>query len=204
MNKIAILDCSYNNTAQICEITNLLNDFFISNDVLVKLVMVNKSRIVSCNECKICMQSIEDIPQKCFHHDEMDDIIDIMEESNAFVFISDTDSIFSANEVFKKFSKRLAGYYYWPFGTKSSVHRKKIHDKSSILINYNTTMGLFNSAYTTALNQLETSSIAIGADPVGTLTIKPVEKSDELIDTYYKEIEFCAYKLLRSLTKHSL
>jgi len=203
MNKIAILDCSYNNSTQISNITNLLSDFLTSNQVNVQIISINKSRIASCNECKICMQKNTCTPQKCFHHDEMDDIMDAIEDNDAFIFLSDTNSIFSSNDVFHKFSKRLAGYYYWPFGTKSSTHRKIIHDKTSVLINYNTTLGLFNKSYTTSLKQLETASIAVGADPVATLTIKPSKKADDLINEYYKEIEFCAYKLLRSLKKAS-
>ncbi len=199
MNKIVILDCSYDNSTHINKITSLLNDFLSSNQIDTKIVQISKYRIASCNECKICMQPLGNTPIKCFHHDQMDDIIDILEDNDAFVFVSDTANMFKPNEVFHKFSKRLAGYYYWPFGTKSSIHRKKIHDKFSILINYNTTLGLFNKSYETALGQLKTSSIAIGAEPVATLTIKPAKKPDELINEYYKEIEFCAYKLLRSL-----
>ena len=199
MNKVAILDCSYENSSHINQISSLLNTFLNSNEIEVQIVQIKESRIASCNECKICMQPTGNSPIKCFHHDQMDDVIDAIEKNDAFVFLSDTSSMFSANEVFQKFSKRLAGYYYWPFGTKSSIHRKKIHDKFSILLNYNTTFGLFNKSYTTALGQLKTSSIAIGAQPVASLTIKPSDKPDELINEYYKEIEFCAYKLLRSL-----
>lgn len=199
MNKITILDCSHKNRTQISKITKRLYDFFTANSVHVKLVIVSNTRIASCNECRICMQVVGQIPQKCVHHDQMDDIIDLMEECNAFVFISDTNSMFKANNIFKRFSKRLAGYYYWPFGTKSSQHRKKTDDKLSILINYNTTLGIFNTSYNTALEQLKTSSITIGAKPVASLTIKPTKESDKLIDEYYKDIELCAYKLLRGL-----
>ena len=201
MKKITILDCSYENSVKIDEITSLLNNFFITNNIDVKIVLVDQTRIASCNECRICMQGIETIPQKCVHQDQMDDIIDLMEESQAFVFLSDTNSMFKANKVFRRFSKRLAGYYYWPFGVKSSQHRKKVHDKLSVLINYNTTLGLFNSSYSNALEQLKTSSIAIGAEPIASLTITPVKEHEDLTEVYFKDIELCAYKLLRGLEK---
>mgnify|MGYP000046393391 CR=1 FL=1 len=203
MNKVAILDCSHNNSNQINKIITLLDDFLSHNNIITKIVPIKQSRIVSCNECKICMQPAGCEPVKCFHHDQMDDVIDAIEDNDAFIFISDTDSIFSANDTFQRFSKRLAAYYYWPFGTKSSIHRKKIHDKFSILLNYNTTFDLFNKTYETSLEQLKTASIAVGAEPVATLTIKPEIKPNELINEYYKEIELCAYKLLRSLKRAS-
>ncbi len=203
MHKIVILDCSYENSTQINKITSLLNDFLSSNQITSQIVQVNKYRIASCTECKICMQPLGDTPIKCFHHDQMGDIIDILEDNDAFIFVSDTSNIFRSNKVFKKFSKRLAGYYYRPFGTKKPVHRKKVHDKFSILINYNTTFAFFNKSYSKSIENLKTSSIAIGAQPVATLTIKPTKEPNELINNYYKEMEICVDELLRSLKNDS-
>jgi len=203
MSKIAIINCSHDNKKQVDEIIDTFTHFFMINHVETQTIPVINLRIVSCNECKICMQPTGDSPVKCFHHDNMDDVIDKMEDSDAFIFLSDTNSMFSANEVFQKFSKRLAAYYYWPFGTKSSIHRKKVHDKTSVLINYNTTMGLFGSSYSVALEQLKTDSIAVGAEPVAEITVKPTKNSDDFNAEYKKELELSAYKLLQSLIKAS-
>lgn len=199
MNKISIVNCSHKNTQQIDEIIETFKNYFKAHNIETLTIPLNALRVVSCTECKICMQVPGDVPEKCFHHDNMDDIIDILEDCNAYVFLSDTNSLFSANEVFQKFSKRLAAYYYWPYGTKSSVHRKKTHDKTSVLVNYNTTINLFSSTFGVALDQLKTNSIAIGAEPVSTLTLKPTKNLSNFIGENKSQIEQSAQALIKSL-----
>lgn len=195
MSKILIVNCSHKNTKQINKIIETFQNYFKSNNIESLNIPINSLRVVSCTECRVCMQVPGDEPEKCFHHDNMDDIIDILEECNAYVFLSDTNSIFSTNEVFQKFSKRLAAYYYWPYGTRNSIQRKKEHNKTSILINYNTTFGLF----AVALEQLKTNSIAIGAKPISSLTLKPTKNTNDFLDTYKSQIESSAQTLINSL-----
>jgi len=199
MNKISIVNCSHKNTQQIDEIIETFKNYFTSHNIETLIIPINSLRVAACTECKVCMQVSGDEPEKCFVRDNMDDIIDILEECNAYVFLSDTNSMFSANEVFQKFSKRLAAYYYWPFGTKSSIHRKKTHDKTSVLVNYNTTLGLFSSSFGVAIEQLKTNSIAIGAEPVSTLTLTPTKNLANFIDEYKSQIEQSAQALIKSL-----
>lgn len=203
MSKILIVNCSHKNIKPIDEIINMFDDYFKSHNIDSHTLLVSNMRVVSCTECKICMQVPGDDPEKCFHHDNMDDIIDTIEEYNAYVFLSDTNSMFSSNETFQKFSKRLAAYYYWPYGTKNSIPRKKTLDKTSVLINYNTTMGLFSSTFSVALDQLKTNSIAIGAEPISSLTIRPNKNLNDFIDEYKIKIGQCAQELINSLKKAS-
>ena len=203
MGKIAIINCSHENKKQIDEVIDIFTHYFLLNHIETETIRISNLRIAACTECKVCMQLPGETPVKCFMHDNMDDIIDKMESANAFIFLSDTTSMFSANEVFQKFSKRLAAYYYWPFGTKSSTHRKKVHNKTSILVNYNTTMGFFKSSYLVALEQLKTNSIAVGAEPVAQITLKPSKNPHNFKSLYKKELEISAEKLLKSLTINS-
>lgn len=203
MGKIAIINCSHENKKQINDIIDVFTHYFLLNHIETETIPISNLRIVACTECKVCMQTPGETPEKCFIHDNMDEIIDKIEAANAFIFLSDTTSMFSANEVFQKFSKRLAAYYYWPYGTKSSIHRKRIHNKTSILVNYNTTMGFFKSSYLVALEQLKTNSIAVGADPVAQITLKPAKNTQNFISVYKKELETCCEKLLKSLAVNS-
>lgn len=199
MSKICIVDCSEKNTQHIEIIINIFTHFFNSHNIETLVVPISSLRVVSCTDCKVCMQVPGIDPAKCFHRDGMDDIIDVIENSDAYVFLSDTNSMFSANEILQKFSKRLAGYYYWPYGSKCSINRKNIYDKSSILINYNASKGIIKKSHSEALKQLKTNSMAIGAEPVATLSFKSTKKLDKFTNKYKIIIESSAKKLIKSL-----
>lgn len=197
MNKIVIIDSSHENRKEIDEIIDMYSKRILSNNIEAHPINVTNLRIVSCTQCKVCMQTPGETPKKCFHYDSMHDIIDIIEDSDSFIFINDTNSMFDSNKIFKKFTKRLAAYHYWPYGSENSALRKKNHTKNSILINYDTTLGLFSNSF----GQLTLNSMAIGAMPVAKISVKPTKDSNNFLSKYEEEFESSYLKLFENMTQ---
>ena len=80
----------------------------------------------------------------------MNEAIDQIEDADAYVILADRNNLFSQNKVHAKFAQRLVAYHYWPYGQGQSTPRKITLEKTSILINYNTTKYFMNHSFYTS------------------------------------------------------
>lgn len=164
------IDCTENSYKNVDEVISFLSEYFQDKDLEVETIKLKDLRISRCTECRVCTQKKGCDPVKCFLNDEMNQIIDEIESADAYIFITDTQSIFKKNKLFQKFSKRLVAYYYWPYGQVQSMPRKIKVSKKSILINYNSSY-FKNFSFETNQEEINQSSNAIGAQMVDSIIL---------------------------------
>ncbi len=197
---ISFLDCTEKYHKEINRIVDFLSEYFNSLKIKNYQLKVAQKRIVKCTKCRCCTQKNGIDPEKCFIADEMNEVIDQIEEADAYVILADRNSLFSENKVYKKFSERLVSYYYWPYGKVKAVPRKVSLDKTSILINYNTTKLFMNHSFITSITYMKKTSSSIGAEVLDWELITP---KDDLIKSYKTRLLQMANKLIASLKKEA-
>jgi len=195
---IKFIDCTETHHNDMEKIVDFLSDYFNSLKVKNYRLKLSELRIVKCTQCRCCTQKNGNEPVKCVFKDEMNDAIDEIEEADAYVILADRNNLFSKNEVHAKFSERLVAYHYWPYGQVQSTPRKITLEKTSILINYNTTKYFMNHSFYTSKVNMERTSTSIGAK---VLDWQPITPKKDLLASYKKRLIEMADKLLISLEK---
>lgn len=197
---IKFIDCTEKHHNNIDKIVDFLSKYFNSLDIKNYKLKLSELRIVKCTQCRCCTQRKGFDPVKCVIKDEMNDAIDKIEDADAYVILADRNNLFSTNKVHEKFSERLVAYHYWPYGQEQSTPRKITLEKTSILINYNTTKYFMNHSFHTSKVNMERTSISIGAKVLDWQAITPKK---DLIKSYEKRLKQMADKLIASLQKQA-
>lgn len=193
---IKFIDCTEKHHNNIDKIVDFLSEYFSTLNIKNYKLKLSELRIVKCTQCRCCTQKNGNDPVKCFIKDEMNEAIDQIEDADAYVILADRNNLFSKNEVHSKFSERLVAYHYWPYGQVQSTPRKITLNKTSILINYNTTKYFMNHSFYTSKVNMERTSISIGAK---VLDWQPITPKKDLIKSYEKRLKQMADKLIASL-----
>ncbi len=198
---IKFIDCTEKHHEETNKIVSFLNNYFDSLKIENYHLKLSENRIVKCTQCRCCTQKKGSEPVKCFMKDEMSEIIDQIEEADAYVILADRNNLFFKNKVHEKFSQRLVAYHYWPYGQPQSILRNPSSKKTSILINYNTTKFFMNHSFITSKIYMEKTSLSIGAK---VLDWQPITPKENLIKSYEKRLQEMADKLIASLEKKSI
>lgn len=193
---IKFIDCTETYHCDIEKIVDFLRIYFNSLNIKNYTLKLSELRIVKCTQCRCCTQTTGEAPVKCFLKDEMSEAIDQIEEADAYVILADRTNLFSKNKVHAKFSERLVAYHYWPYGQDQSTPRKISLEKTSILINYNTTKYFMNHSFYTSKVNMERTATSIGAK---VLDWQPITPKKDLIKSYDKRLIQMADKLINSL-----
>jgi len=192
---IKFIDCTETYHEDMDKIVNFLSDYFESQKIKNYRLKFCEMNIAKCSQCRCCTQKKGDAPVKCVIKDELNDTLDEIEESDAYVILADRNNLFSKNKIHEKLSERLVAYHYWPFGQAHSTPRKKTLSKSSILINFNTTKYFMNHSYYTSKIYMEQTSSSIGAKALDWQVITP---KDDLVSYYEERLKEMADKLIAS------
>ncbi len=190
---IKIIDCTEKSDKNIEDIINFLINYFDSLNIKNERIKFKDFKIVKCTQCRCCTLIKSDSPTKCVIKDDMNDLLDKIEEATAFVIVADRNDLFNRNRLFEKVESRLIAYHYWPYSQTHSTPRKTILDKTSILINYNTTKYFMNHSFYMARMYMEEASISIGAKVLDWQAIIP---TNDLIKDYAKRLKEMADKLI--------
>ena len=193
---IKFIDSTETHHQDMDKIVNFLSSYFDTLGVKNYRLKLSELKIVKCTQCRCCTQRDSCEPVKCVFKDEMNDAIDEIEEADAYVILADRNNLFSKNKIHDKFSERLVAYHYWPYGQVQSTPRKISLEKTSILINYNTTKYFMNHSFITSKINMERTSSSIGAKVLDWLPITPKK---DLLSSYDKRLKEMADKLLASL-----
>ncbi len=193
---IKFIDCTETHHNDMDKIVSFLSSYFDNLKVKNYTLKLNELRIVKCTQCRCCTQKDSCEPVKCVIQDEMNEAIDQIEEADAYVILADRNNLFSKNKVHDKFSERLVAYHYWPYGQVQSTPRKITLEKTSILINYNTTKYFMNHSFYTSKVNMERTSTSIGAK---VLDWQPITPKKDLLSSYENRLKEMADKLLASL-----
>lgn len=197
---VKFIDCTETHHKDMDTIVDFLSNYFSSLGIKSYRLKLNEMRIVKCTQCRCCTQKKGFDPVKCFLKDEMNEAIDQIEEADAYVILADRNNLFEKNKVHEKFSERLVAYHYWPYGQVQAVPRRITLQKTSILINYNTTKYFLNHSFITSKMYMEQTSTSIGAKVLDWEAVTP--KQNLLLSYKHRLIEM-ADKLIESLKKVS-
>lgn len=197
---IKFIDCTETHHKDMDTVVDFLSNYFKSLKIKSYRLKLNEMRIVKCTQCRCCTQKKGFEPVKCFLKDEMNEAIDQIEEADAYVILADRNNLFEKNKVHEKFSERLVAYHYWPYGQVQAVPRRITLEKTSILINYNTTKYFLNHSFITSKMYMEQTATSIGAKVLDWEAITPKQN---LLLSYKDRLIEMADKLIFSLQKVS-
>lgn len=192
---IKFIDCTEKHYEDLGIIHDFLKGYLNSLNIENYTIKLSQLQIAKCTQCRCCTQKPGNDPIKCVQKDEMNDVLDEIESADAFIILADRNNLFSKNAVHAKFSERLVAYHYWPYGQAESTPRKLTKDKSSILINYNTTKYFMNHSFLTARKYMGQTSASIGAKSLDWEAITPKEN---LLIHYKSRLIEMADKLIAS------
>lgn len=195
---VKFIDCTETYHNNMDKIVDFLSGYFTSQGVKNYRLKIGDMKIVKCTQCRCCTLKKGEDPVKCVIKDDMNNTLDEIEKADAFVILADRNNLFSKNKVHEKFSERLVAYYYWPYTQVESTPRRITLEKTSILINYNTTKYFMNHSFYTSKQYMEHASTSIGAKVLDWEAVTPKEN---LIASYKDRLMEMADKLIDSLHK---
>lgn len=193
---IKFIDCTETYYEDMNKIVNYFSDYFQSIGVKTYRLKFSQMRIAKCTQCRCCTQKKGEDPVKCVLKDDMNDALDQIEEADAYVILADRNNLFAKNKVHEKISERFVAYHYWPYGQVQATPRKITLQKTSLLINYNTTKYFMNHSFYTSKKYMEQTSTSIGAKVLDWEAVTPKK---DLIKSYENRFKEMADSLLSSL-----
>lgn len=195
---VKFIDCTESEHSDMDKVVSFLSQYFNSLEIKNYRLKFSELKVVKCSQCRCCTQIKGDMPVKCVIKDDMNDSIDEIESADAYVILADRNNLFTKNKIHEKVSERLVAYHYWPYGQVNSSPRRITLQKTSILINYNTTKYFMNHSFYTSKMYMEQTSTSIGAKVLDWQAITPKE---DLIKTYELRLKEMADKLIESFEK---
>jgi multimeric flavodoxin WrbA len=133
-------------------------------------IYLTDAQIAFCTNCRSCTQEPGSEPAACATHDEMDDVVRQIEESDALVLASPVN-FFDVTAVTKRFQERLLRYVYWPWSKMTPSLRKKTKTKKAVLVTSSAAPAILGRTMMRPLRTLKQMATILGAKKVGTLYI---------------------------------
>ena len=164
----------------------------------VETVVLRERKIDFCLNCRACTQRPGEQPGECVLRDDMQEIVQQIEASDAFVLASPTNAG-SLSALFKRFQERLIVYGYWPWGASVPKLRKAgSKKKKAVLVSTCGAPGFLGRWFFSTQGQLAKVADFVGAKACGALfsglhAERPVVK---LSPAQIKRAEALARKLL--------
>jgi multimeric flavodoxin WrbA len=135
----------------------------------VDQIFLREYPIEFCLNCRECTQKPGDAPGECVLQDGMGELIERIEQADAFILASPTN-FGTVTAVFKRFMERLVAYAYWPWGNKYPQFRKAGGtNKKALLIASSAAPGILGRWMFDTIKQLKTTAQTVGATPCGSL-----------------------------------
>jgi len=135
----------------------------------VEVVLLREHPIEFCLNCRQCTQKPGEDPAQCIQHDDMRELIDRIEQADAYVLASPTN-FGSVTALFKRFMERLTVYAYWPWEQHApSLRKQGTPRKRAIVVSSCAAPGFLGRLLYTSHRQLKNTANTIGADTVGSL-----------------------------------
>lgn len=141
---------------------------------------------------------IGDAPGQCVHDDGMADLVNKIEDADAYVLAAPTN-FSSVTALFKRFSERLAVYGYWPWGKAAPAFRRaKMLKKPAIIISSCAAPGLLGRLTYGTNRNLRVAAKTMGGKVVGSMVMGMMaqEREPALPNRAWRRIEALAPRLL--------
>jgi hypothetical protein len=134
-----------------------------------KIYLVDK-RIEFCTNCRACTQPPGPERGPCGIADEMADVLDELERSEAFVLASPMN-FFTVTAVMKRFLERLVCYAYWPWGSLGPKARNPRKTRRAVIVASSAAPAFLARLITRMVGLLKTCASLLGARPMDILFI---------------------------------
>jgi multimeric flavodoxin WrbA len=134
-----------------------------------KVYLIDK-RIEFCTNCRTCTQEGGRQRGECVIDDDMAEILDGIEQSDALVLASPIN-FGNVTAVTKKFIERLVCYAEWPWGTNFPKVRNKRKDRAAVVVMASAAPGWMARLFSRVGRFLKDAAGLLGARTIGVLAI---------------------------------
>lgn len=136
---------------------------------VAKIHLLDK-HIEFCTNCRTCTQQERHKRGECVIDDDMGDILDEIERSDAIVLASPMN-FWTVTAVMKRFIERLICFAYWPWGMNAPKVRNERKPKRAVVVTSSAAPSLMARLLTRTAGLLKSTSALLGAKTVGVLFI---------------------------------
>lgn len=136
---------------------------------VTKVYLVD-TQIEFCTNCRLCAQKEGAARGICPVADQMAQVLDLVEESDAVILASPTN-FGTVTAVMKRFIERLVCYAYWPWGMAAPKVRSKELPRRAVLIASSAAPAFLARLLTPIVKLLKQAAELLGARSVGVLFI---------------------------------
>lgn len=134
-----------------------------------KIVLLDK-HIEFCTNCRTCTQQPGERRGECPIKDDMADILDEIERSDAIVLASPMN-FWSVTAIMKRFIERLVCYAYWPWGSGTPQVRSKRKPRVAVIVGASAAPAIVARLMTRMAGLLKSCAGLLGAKTIGVLFI---------------------------------
>jgi len=135
------------------------------------------TRIEFCTNCRLCAQQEGAARGLCPIADQMGDVLDQVEASDAIILASPTNFA-TVTALMKRFIERLVCYAYWPWGMAAPKVRNRQMPRRAVLVASSAAPALLARLGTPIVKLLKQAAGLLGAKTVGVLFIGLAARKD--------------------------
>jgi putative NADPH-quinone reductase len=128
------------------------------------------TRIEFCTNCRLCAQQDGAARGFCPIADQMGEVLDQVEASDAIILASPTNFA-TVTALMKRFIERLVCYAYWPWGMAAPQTRNRQLPRRAVLVASSAAPALLARLGTSIVKLLKQAASLLGAKTVGVLFI---------------------------------
>lgn len=169
MSKILAINGSYRDDGITDQVVETMLNLLKATGADTEVVTLRDYPVEFCHNCRQCTQTPGDTPGKCVLNDGMQELIDKIEQADAYILASPVN-LGSVTAIFKRFMERLIVYAYWPWGRNTPKFRKQgVANKKAVLVSSCAAPGILGRFIFSSHKQLKMTAQVIGASTVGTI-----------------------------------
>jgi multimeric flavodoxin WrbA len=134
-----------------------------------KIYLVDRN-IEFCTNCRVCTQQEGDSRGRCLLEDDIHELLDTIERSDALVLASPMN-FWTVTAVMKRFIERLVCYAYWPWGKATPKLRKGRKEKRAVVVASSAAPSLLARLMSRMVGLMKSVARLLGAKKVDVLFI---------------------------------
>ncbi|MBN2965076.1 flavodoxin family protein [Sulfurospirillum sp. T05] len=161
---VCIINGSYRAGGVGDQIAQLAAEYFASEGVRTKTIVLRDIPLAFCTNCRACMLSVQSLG--CVIEDDFHVIMKDLEEASAYVFISPTN-MGDVTALFKRLLERMAVFGYWPWGARAPKYRNTTMRKRAVLFSSCAAPAFFGKMLYWTFGSLRKCAKLLGARVVG-------------------------------------
>jgi multimeric flavodoxin WrbA len=168
--KITAIVGSYRKGGIIDQAVEAILDSAKESGAETEIIRLIDKHIEFCTNCRACTQDEGPGHGQCPIADDMNDILEKIDRSDALIFASPMN-FWTVTAVMKKFIERLVCFAYWPWGSHAPKVRKQLKIKPALVVCSSAAPGFLARILTKMVKLLKIASNIVGAKVIGVLFI---------------------------------